>query len=303
MRTGRNALIVLTGVVIAAMAFMEVQAQDAVPPAQPGGSGEGTWNALSGTLLQLLAVVIVVESALAALFNWRVFRIAFNARALKTPVMFGVGLLLVLVTTYDPMRTIIAAGGIPLAAPSTVPAFFQWVLTTILSAMIIAGGSEGIFQLLKKLGIRSPETNQDEADAKALKSDQAWVSIRATGATEPQPIQIGIEELGSAYEAKNDSLSYFFDHADKPPLAGSIDSRTVWQRIKAAFTADASRFPSYGGRTVSADKPYRITATWINEDKPKSVGIFRGKFASRALIDLSVALSDDPPASQSIANP
>ncbi|MFC0220159.1 hypothetical protein ACFFJ7_17355 [Pseudochelatococcus lubricantis] len=294
MRTGRYALVALAGVMIAALAFTGAQTQEAAPPAQPGGLGEGTWNALSGTLLQLLAVVIVMESALAALFNWRVFRVAFNARALKTPIMFGVGLMLVLVTTYDPMRVIIAASGISLAETQPLRLFFQGLLTTILSAMIIAGGSEGIFQLLKKLGIRSPETSQDEAAANALKSDQAWVSIRATGATEPQPIQIGIEELGSTYSAANDSLSYFFDHIDQPPLAGSIDSRTVWQRAKATFTADAYRFPSYGGRTVSADKPYRITATWISEDKPKSVGIFRGKFAPRALIDLSVDLSDDP---------
>lgn len=294
MRTGRYGLVALTGVMIVALAFTGGQAQEAAPPARPSGSGHDTWDVLSGTLLQLLAVVIVVESALAALFNWRVFRIAFNARALKTPIMFCVGLMLVIVTTYDPMREIIAAGGIPLDAAKGWSLFFQVTLTTILSAMIIAGGSEGIFQLLRKLGIRSPETSPDEAAAKALKSDQAWVSVRATGVTEPQPIQIGIEELGGTYKATDDSLSYFFDHVDQPPLVGSIDSRTVWQRVKAAFTADASRFPSYGGRTVSADKPYRITATWISEDKPKSVGIFRGKFAPRALIDLSVDLSGDP---------
>jgi hypothetical protein len=294
MRTGRYALVALTGVTIAILAFTGVQAEEAALPAQPSGSREGTWNTLSGTLLQLLAVVIVVESALAALFNWRVFRIAFNARALKTPIMFGVGLLLVLVTTYDPMKAIITAGDVPLTETHPLTLFFQGSLTTVLSAMIIAGGSEGIFQLLKKLGIRSPETSQNEAATKGLKADQAWISIRATGVTEPQPIQIGIEELGSAYIAANDSLSYFFDRVEQPPLAGSIDSRTVWQRVKAAFTADASRFPSYGGRTVSADKPYRITATWISEDMPRSVGIFRGKFAPRALIDLSVDLSGNP---------
>lgn len=286
----------LAGVMIVGFAFTGGQAQEAAPPAQPVvGSGHQTWDVLSGTLLQLLAVVIVVESALAALFNWRVFQIAFNARALKTPIMFGVGLVLVLATTYDPMGEIIAAGGTPLAAAKSWSSFFQSALTTVLSALMIAGGSEGIFQLLKKLGIRSPETSQDEAAARELKSDQAWISIRATGVTEPQPIQVGIEELADTYSATEDKLSYFFDHGGQPPLAGSIDSRSVWQRAKAAFTADASRFPSYGGRTVSANKRYRITATWISEDKVKSVGIFRGKFAPRALIDLSVDLSDDPP--------
>jgi hypothetical protein len=293
MRTGRYALVTLAGIIFA-VAFTGVQAQEAAQPAQSGGSGQATWNTLSGTLLQLLAVVIVVESALAALFNWRVFRIAFNARALKTPVMFSIGLMLVLVTTYDPMRAIIAADGIPLVPKQTWSLFSQGTLTTILSAMIIAGGSEGIFQLLKKLGIRAPETNQDEAAAKALKNDQAWISIRATGVASSQPIQIGIEELNGADNTASDGLVYFYDHSHRPPLAGSIDSRTVWQRVRAAFTADAHRFPSYGGRTVAADKPYRITATWISEEKPKSVGIFKGKFAPRALIDLSVDVSNDP---------
>ncbi len=294
MRTGRYALIALIGVIAALLLPTGAGAEgDALAP-QSGSSGQDVWNASSGALLQLLAVVIVIESALAALFNWRVFRMAFNARALKTPVMFATGLLLVLATPYDPMRAILAAGGVPLAPAGTWTASFQETLTRLLSAMIIAGGSQGIFQLLRKLGIRAPETASDEAAARALKSDQAWISIRATGTAGPEPIQIGIEELTETYTGESDGLGYFYDHAGKPPLAGTIDSRSVWQRAKAAFTADTRRFPSYGGRTVAAGKPYRITATWIDGDKPRSVGIFRGKFASRALIDLSVDVSSDP---------
>ncbi len=59
--------------------------------------------------MQLLAVVLVLEPALAALFQWRVYRMAFNARALKTPIMFVVGLLIVMVAQYNPMDQILSA--------------------------------------------------------------------------------------------------------------------------------------------------------------------------------------------------
>jgi hypothetical protein len=247
------------------------------------------WDKLSGVLLQLLAVVLVVESALAALFQWRVYRMAFNARALKTPIMFTVGLLIVLLAGYDPMDQVLRA----VTGTATTSWWGRSILTSGLSGMIIAGGSAGIFALLTRLGLRTPENAAEQAEQSKLGSDQAWLSIRATGAPDGTPIQIGIQELN---DPDTERRAYFFDHAKQPPLAGTIDSRGWWERASASFTADAQRFPNYGGRKVTAGKHYRITATWQDGDRMTSVGVFRGQFASRAVIDLTVDVSKEPPA-------
>ena len=247
------------------------------------------WDRLSGVLLQLLAVVLVVESALAALFQWRVYRMAFNARAMKTPIMFFIGLLIVLSAGYDPMDLILRT----VMATAPTSGTMRSIITSGLSALIIAGGSAGIFALLKRLGLRAPEDMAEQEAQSKLGSDQAWLSIRATGAPVGVPIQIGIQELATPDSAQT---PYFFDHAQQPPLAGTIDSRGFGERLSAAFTADAQRFPSYGGRKVAAGKDYRITATWQTEGQVRSVGVFRGQFASRAVIDLAVDVSQAPPA-------
>ena len=107
--------------------------------AAPNAAGKplSIWDNLSGVLLQLLAVVLVVELALAALFQWRLYQMALNARALKTPVMFVVGLLIVLLAKYDPMNDILK---LEVGAAATDDGARK-ILTAVLSAMIIAAAA------------------------------------------------------------------------------------------------------------------------------------------------------------------
>lgn len=247
-----------------------------------------TLDAIGGILLQLLFILFIIEAAFAALFQWRVYRIAFNARSMKTPIMFAVGLALVLSTGYDPMELVLeTVGG---AADTRGPA--RDILTAVLSALLVAGGSSGIFQLLKRLGIRAPESSVEQVDQAKLSINQAWLSIRVLGAAEGVGVQIGIEELAAP---NADPMPYYFDHAQGTPFAGTIDTRKLGARIASSFTGDAQRFPNYGGRKVVAGTHYRITATYLSDDGMKTVGIFRGRFASRAIIDLTVDLLQDPP--------
>jgi hypothetical protein len=256
--------------------------------AQGAGGADSVTDRIGGILLQLLVILIVVEAALSALFQWRVYRIVFNSRSMKTPIMFALGLAIVLSTGYDPMELIFqAVGGV---APNQGPA--RDVLTAGLSALMISGGSSGIYELLKRLGVRTPDASALQVEQAKLSSDQAWLSIRALGAVEGTGVQIGIEELTSP---DADPLPYYYDHAQRPPFAGTIDTRKLGARIASSFTADAQRFPRYGGRKVSAGKHYRITATYASEDGMKTVGIFRGCFASRAVVDLTVDLQQELP--------
>lgn len=277
---------------LAGCVILIVLATAAVAEAADPVTGTGdVWNKLSGPLLQLLAVVIVLESALAALFQWRPWRMAFNGKAFKTPVMLVVGGLLVWAMGYDPMAKILAADGIGLVDPLK-PTFWQAVLTGVLSAMIVAGGSSGINALLARLGLRAVPVTDEEKAARELTKDQAWVSVRAIGAVASDPIQIGVEELA---DQDTSATKYHYDLVALPPLAGTIDPRSAFKKAWASFFADNDRFPSYGGRRVAAGPHCRITATWKGRDGWQTVGVFRGRFASRAVIDLVVDLSKDLP--------
>ncbi|MGX5845480.1 hypothetical protein ACWGTO_00220 [Mesorhizobium sp. PL10] len=234
-----------------------------------------------GTELAALAVIVlVVESALTTIFQWRLYRMLFNNRAVKTLVMVAVGLTVVLGFHYDIFARLVA-----LVTSGTTPATWSGKVSTGLSALIIAGGSAGVNTLLQRLGIRSPV--QAEPERPVLNKDQAWISIRVTRNTAVGPVQIAVREL--ADDAKAPAT---------PALAGTLVERTFWETVREAFMADAMRFPSYGGRTVTSGKTYEILAVGmrlvpvngVSQKEDFSVPVYTGSFASQAIVDFSVTV-------------
>ncbi|MER9133255.1 hypothetical protein [Mesorhizobium sp. M0768] len=229
-----------------------------------------------GTELAALAVVVVViESALTTIFQWRVYRMLFNNRAMKTVVMVAVGLTVVIAFHYDIFARMIAL------VTSATPETWSGKISTALSALIIAGGSAGVNTLLQRLGIRNPVLA--EPVRPALKSDEAWISVKVNRTSAIGPIQIAIREMA--------------EEPPTSPLAGTIEDRSFWARLKEAFTADAMRFPTYGGRTVKATANYEIAALGIRavggdatQTEPFSETIYSGSFAPRAIVDFTVNL-------------
>ena len=97
---------------IAALLFM------ATPAFAQDAATDVALIATIGALLgKLLLVLLLLESAMSALFNWRVYRIVLSGRAWKTPIMFGLGLLVVICFHYDFIDTAITgiAGGTSLS--------------------------------------------------------------------------------------------------------------------------------------------------------------------------------------------
>ncbi len=228
-------------------------------------------------LVALAVIVLVVESALATIFQWRLYRMLFNNRAVKTLVMVAVGLTIVLGFQYDIFARLVA-----LVTPGNTPAAWSGKISTGLSALIIAGGSAGVNTLLQRLGIRSPI--QAEPERPVLNKDQAWISVRVKRNTAVGPVQIAVRELA--------------DDAKAPALAGTLAERTFWETVREAFMADAMRFPSYGGRTVTSGKTYEILAVGkrlvpvngVNQSEDFSVPVYAGSFASQAIVDFSVTV-------------
>ena len=224
----------------------------------------------------LAVIVLVVESALATIFQWRLYRMLFNNRAVKTVVMVAVGLIVVLCFNYDIFGRLMVE-----LSPGTAPDPSAKAVSVVLSALIIAGGSAGVNTLLQRLGIRNPV--QAEPAAPALNETQAWLSVRVNRKNAVGPVQIAVRELA--------------DDPQASALAGTVRERGFWETVKEAFTADAMRFPNYGGRTVTVGKTYEIVAmarrplapvNGAPQDEAFSIPVYKGSFASRAIVDFSV---------------
>ena len=232
-------------------------------------AGAATVTALAEELGKFAIVVVFIESAMSAIFNWRVYRAIVNYRSMKMPVLWAVGLTVVSAYQYDIFNTIMVA-----ATPGSAGTG-NTLLTYAVSALMIAGGSSGINTLFLRLGIRSPIA--DEPVKPALSMTEAWLSVRVTRVTAVGPVQIAIEEVAGAAMT---------------PLVGSLQERTLGERLREAFEADAMRFPSYGGWTMKAGQSYRITASAAvkvaNGLETMTKVIYEGGFAPRAIVDLQV---------------
>lgn len=249
-------------------AALAVEAGIADPRLPPVLVGE-----LTRELAGLFVVATVLESALATLFNWRLYREFFNGRAVKTVVMVAFGYAIVALFDYDVVYRIIdAAGG--QGADRSVSRF--------LSAMVLAGGSAAVYQLFRALGLRPPV---EPAEARAQPpQDKAWISVRVIRRTAVGPVSIHVDVVAKPTDAQ----------LDKPAIVGMIaDSIDIAVRLKAMFFADPTRFPAYGGHAVDAgDTVYRIVVSGKREaaaagdpPEPFSENVYVGRFANRAIVD------------------
>jgi len=113
-------------------------------------------------LVKFLVLSVVFETAMTPIFNWRFFLKHFEGKGVKTPLTVGLAFLVFWSYNLDIVRDILRI----------------WDETINLSlggqfitALLIAGGSDGVFRIFTKLGIRNP--TERAAKAAALqKSDE-----------------------------------------------------------------------------------------------------------------------------------
>ncbi len=103
-------------------------------------------------LLVFLVLSVVFESALTPVFNWRVFRERFNGKGVKTPIVVILAFVVFWSYDLDIINDILVAVNY---IAETDPRGYT-LGGQALTALLIAGGSSGIFRIFSKLGIRSP---------------------------------------------------------------------------------------------------------------------------------------------------
>lgn len=197
---------------------------------------KGLWGDAYGPVLSalfaLFVVALLLEAALSLLFNWRVFLMLFDAKGAKTFFSFLGAYWLVQVFDLDVMQRIVSL----LWNPSVKS---DWV-TNVLSAMVLAGGSSAVNNLMVALGFRSVR-NAGTLIPKPPPS-KAWVSVHLTRVALPkEPVTLYLQTDGGGYMGV-----YRFNSPDRR-----------WPFVKWLMR-DPLRFPAWGGFPVEPNVKYQI---------------------------------------------
>ncbi|MDU9050628.1 MAG: hypothetical protein Q3M30_17410 [Candidatus Electrothrix sp. Rat3] len=123
--------------------------------AQEAGVPPDGLNNVGEVLITILVLSIVFEVALTPIFNWRLFLQHAEGKGWKTPIIIGVALIVFWSYDLDIIRNLLVALG-----QKAELSFGGQVLT----ALLIAGGSDGVFRIFTKLNIRNPTERKEKAE-------------------------------------------------------------------------------------------------------------------------------------------
>ena len=231
-------------------------------------------------LMSAFVLAVVLESAFALLFNWRLFLEFFVGKAWRTPIMFLGALVVVRAFDLDLMAQLFQVYNPVANAPDRATWF-----TSVITAMVLAGGSVGVNRVLVALGFRSqlrPEAVEPE-----LEPTEAYVAIRVAGASTKSIYQVNMDVLDSIPADAPTTLGF---------VGGPADLRARF--VELLFPV-RNRIPRSGGLRVSIKKAYRISVTDLGDgthydtlgrpiDDPKKSQVFA--FAPKAIVDFTIPI-------------
>lgn len=118
-------------------------------------------------LVNLFVLSVILESAYTTLFSWRIYMIYLGGKGYKVPIMVTLNIVLLSVFGYDffeQLFEIIKGTSGSLADPIITSTNLETkdLIGYFFSALLLAGGSKAILEILNKLKIR----NSAEADHK-----------------------------------------------------------------------------------------------------------------------------------------
>jgi len=205
-----------------------------------GAIGDGNvYEPSLKALTILLVLAILLENALAVIFNWRLFLIYFSRKGVRTLVMVAVSWVIVAMSNLDVVAELIRAytGETP---PSPDPSG-RWFVTQLLTALILSGGSAGVYSVMKSLGYRKDVP--DEVITPKPAWTKGWISVRTTAVEAKGPILVKVQEVTPA--------------TPPAPIAGIVGGRRT--PLKDIFFRNPNYFPQSEGYPLDVGKAYEIT--------------------------------------------
>jgi hypothetical protein len=256
------------------LGFGVASAQTAPPPVAsplPNLLNTDTYNASLAALTQLLVLAVLLENAFALLFNWRVFLTYFSLRGVRTIIMIVISLVVVLQFNLDIVASLIA---VYRSNPATTVADGSGWLSKLITAMIVAGGSAGVNNILAALGYRNDRAETEEK--RRPPKDQAWISVRAQRENAQGPIWVQVVE------------SKVLDSATAT-ISGTLGTRVP--NLLELLWRNRDRFPANGGHVVRPNVSYEISLkSQDREGKPLDVPVGVYAFTPGAIVDFDVKI-------------
>jgi hypothetical protein len=248
---------------------------------------EGATSHAFAILFQAFVLALLFEQAFALFFNWRLVQEFLVGRAWRTPIMVVAAYVLVRECNLDLVASLLGV-----YSPQPTPTGpYSTPLTQLVTAMILAGGSVGVNQIMLNLGVRTPV--RDAAAVPVLDMTEAWVAVQVENAKKADgDVQVNFDEVAGLSDEVVSSV---------PTIAGVARRRDVLERLRDVFLPNLARVPRSGGRKVVAGKVYRITIATgtggsvttrditgaVQKDLSKAPLV---RFAPRAIVDLRIAL-------------
>lgn len=244
-------------------------------------------------LMAAFVLALLLESAFALLFNWRFYQSVFVGRAWRTPIMFAVSLAVVHELHFDMVARVFSAYNGSTAPPQAE------MLTQILTAMVLGGGSVGVNKILVGLGFRSdkPRKDSETEQARNLHETEAWVSVMLQGVPSGRQFSVEMQEWATSQDYPQPAGNPIPDI--DPTLA--LISPQNFRVLKSMFFVDKKRFPQSGGMRVTALKMrYRFVIRDIGNGQLYDLSgnaisaRIQAKefcFAPRAIVDFVVDMS------------
>lgn len=265
----RNALSVL---ILSLSMMLPVPAEAAELPAVTLGEGDVYTKSLRA-LTMLFVVAVLLENAFAIIFNWRIFLTYFSLRGVKTPIMIIVSFIIVTLFDLDILAALINAYQAP---PGNASGF----MSSFVTALILAGGSAGVHNIMSTLGYRDQRTVEEVE--KRPPGNAAWLAVTVT-------LKTGT--VGPAIVHRGGPMPPRGDGTDPLPIAGTVSFRRP--SVLALMLRNNNRFPQNGGYTLQPNQLYEVWVT-AETDQGAIVKVQAGGgplvLAPGAIVNLSVTL-------------
>lgn len=199
------------------------------------------------------------------IFNWRPFIEYFDARGVKTVIAFAFSLFFVSIFDLDvTTRLVNIYSGINY--PVNLPGKF-------VTALVRAGGSSGVNNLLVALGFRSVRTVEQTTPRPP--PTHAWISVRLIRKDAKGPVSVLVGPPVAPL-----------------PVAGTIAGSSKGSSGLRYFIRDPGRFPTAGGYAVPADQTYQVQLQGVSGTGNVIASSTWGPYtlAKGAIIDLELSL-------------
>ncbi len=240
---------------------------DAAQDGDGSDSGVGfNLAAMGKALFAAFIMAVVLESALALIFNWRPFVRTFDGRGVKSVIALAASLAFVRYTDLDLLSIFEKAMDGSTEPQRVDEAWFGSVLT----AMVVAGGSAGVNRLLVALGFRSV-LRAEEVVPKPPK-DRAWISARLerSSPNESGTVRVMLKEGSGDFR-----------------LIGQISGSARPPGFLRWALHDRTRFPTLAGYSLVGDRTYELE--FRSDEKSANTTVARWgpvMVASGAIVDL-----------------